>query len=147
VTNVRTVDSALSASVARERLNAMVSGAFALTGLLLAALGLYALLAYFVTERTKEIGIRIALGAQTARVTRSIVGGGFRLVGIGATIGLAGALLLSRSLKSLLFGVEGYDPVTYAGVLMLLGVVAAWASYVPARRAARVQPLLALRHE
>jgi putative ABC transport system permease protein len=147
VTRMRTLESAFGESVARERLNALVSGAFALSGLLLAALGLYGLLAFLVTERTKEIGIRIALGASLRGLTRSVIGGGIRLVALGAVIGVGGALLLSRLVGPLLFGVTPYDPATYATVLALLGTVAVWASYLPARRAARVEPLVALRQE
>src|SRR5207244_12416273 len=127
---------ALAESLARERLNAIVSAAFALSGLLLTALGLYGLLAYLVTARTKEIGIRIALGAQLGRLTRSVVGEGVRLVAIGAAVGVRGALLVSRSLGALLFGVTPYDAETYLAVLALLGLIGSWASYVPARRAA-----------
>ena len=147
VTSVRTFDSALAESLARERLNALVSGSFAVSGLLLASLGLYGLLAFLVAERTKEIGIRIALGAQVGKVTRSVIGGGLRLVGLGAAIGLVLSLLLLRFFGTLLFGVTPYDAWTYAGVLALLGAVAAAASYVPARRAGRVEPLVALRQE
>src|SRR5262249_29950674 len=147
VTKVRMLDTALAESLARERLNAIVSAAFALSGLLLAALGLYGLLAYLVTERTKEIGIRIALGEQVGRLTRSVVGEGLRLVAIGAAVGVGGALVVSRSLGALLFGISPYDAETYAIVVALLGLVAGCASYVPARRAARVQPLVALRQE
>jgi len=147
VTKIRTLEGALAESVARERLNALVSGAFALSGLLLASFGLYGLLAFIVTERTKEIGIRIALGAQLGRLKGSVVGGGLRLVAIGAAIGVVGAMLVLRTLGSLLFQVTPRDVSTYAAVLALLCVVAAVASYVPARRAARVEPLLALRQE
>ena len=147
VTRVQTLEGALAESVARERLNAMVSGAFAISGLLLASLGLYGLLAFVVTERTKEIGIRIALGEQLARLRGSVVVGGLRLVAIGAVIGLAGSVLALRSLRSLLFQVTPGDVSTYAVVLTLLCGVAALASYVPARRAARVEPLVALRQE
>jgi predicted permease len=147
VTNIRTFEGALAESLARERLNALVSGAFALSGLILASLGLYGLLSFLVAERTKEIGIRIALGAQLRRLMQSVVGGGLRLVAIGAGIGLGGALLLLRSLGTLLFGVTPYDLSTYATVLTLLCAVAVLASYVPARRAARVEPIVALRHE
>lgn len=147
VTKIRTFEGALAESVARERLNALVSGAFALSGLLLASLGLYALLAFIVTERTREIGIRIALGAQKGRVTRNVIGGGLSLVAIGAMIGIAGSLLLLRSLRGLLFGVAANDLSTYVGVLLLLCAVAAVASYMPARWAARVEPLVALRQE
>jgi putative ABC transport system permease protein len=147
VTKVRTLESAFGESVARERLNALVSGAFALSGLLLASLGLYGLLAFLVAERTKEIGIKIALGARLGALTRAVIGGGIRLVAVGAAIGVVGSLLLSRWLAPLLFGVAPYDPATYAAVLALLGIVAVWASYLPARRAARVEPLVALRQE
>jgi predicted permease len=147
VTRIRTFEGALTESLARERLLALISGGFAAIGLLLASLGLYGLLAFLVTERTKEIGIRMVLGAQTGRVTRSVVGGGLRLVAIGAAIGIAGSLVLLRSLQTLLFGVTPNDAATYAVVLALIAIVAALASYLPARRAARVEPLTALRQE
>ena len=147
VTSVRTLETALTESIARERLNALVSATFGLSGLLLAALGLYGLLAYFVTERTKEIGIRISLGAPLGRVTASVVGNGLRLVAVGSFVGFGASLLLGRWLESLLFGVRPYDAATYATVLALICLVTALASYVPARRAAGVEPLAALREE
>ena len=147
VTEVRSFASLLSESVARERLNALVVGAFALSALLLSSLGLYALLAFLVTERTRELGIRIALGARLSRLSASVVGGGLRLVATGAAIGVIVSLPLLRSFGTLLFGVSPHDPTTYAGGLTLLLVVAALASYLPARRAARVEPLVALRQE
>lgn len=147
VTKIRTFENALAESVARERLNAMVSGAFALSALLLASLGLYGLLAFVVAERTKEIGIRIALGAQLGRLKRSVVARGLALVGVGAAIGMGGAVVVLRSLDTLLYRVTSDDLSTYAAVLAILGVVAALAAYVPARRAGRVQPILALRQD
>ena len=147
VTKVRTFESAVAESIARERLNAMVVGGFALSALAVSSLGLYALLAFLVTERTKEIGIRIALGARLAGLAASVVGGGLRLVGIGAAIGVAASFLLLRSFGTLLFGVSPTDGSTYAAVVALLMTVAAAASYIPARRAARVEPLVALRQE
>ena len=147
VRRVRTFEGALADSIAQERLSALVFGALAAIGLLLASLGLYALLAFLVAERTKEIGVRIALGAQSGRLIGSVVGGGLSLVAIGAGIGFGGALLVLRSLATLLFGVTPYDLSTYATVLILLCAVAAVASYVPARRAAQVEPIVALRQE
>ena len=147
VTKVRTYELALGESLARERLIALLSGAFALCGLLLAGLGLYGLLAFLVAERTKEIGIRMALGAQVRQVTRSIVASGLRLAAIGAAIGIAGSLVVLQSLRTMLFGVTPHDATTYGAVMLVLGGVAAIASYVPARWAARVEPLTALRQD
>ena len=147
VSRIRTFDDAIAESLARDRLSALVSGAFALCALLLVSLGLYGLLSFLVTERTKELGIRIALGAHVGRLTRSVIAGGLRLVGLGSLLGIAGALLLLRWLSTLLFGVTPNDLWTYASVLMLLLTVAALASYIPARRAARVEPLIALRQD
>jgi ABC-type antimicrobial peptide transport system permease subunit len=147
VSNVRTFEDAIGESLARELLSALVSGAFALSGLLLASLGLYGLLALLVAGRTKEIGIRIALGAQPGQLQRSVVGGGLRLVALGAVIGVGGSLVLFRLAGTLLFGVTPYDLSTYVTVLTLLGIIGVLASYLPARRAARVEPLVALRQE
>jgi putative ABC transport system permease protein len=147
ISSVRTMETALAESLARERISALISTSFAVGGLVLAALGLYGLLAYLVAERTKDIGIRIALGARLARITGSIVAGGLTLVAIGAALGVAGSLLLLRPLGALLFGVTPYDASTYAIVIGTVAVIAALASYLPARRAARIEPLVALRYE
>ena len=147
VSKIRTFDDAVAESLAREKLSALVSSAFALCALLLVSLGLYGLLAFLVTERTKELGIRIALGAHVGRLTRSVIGRGLGLVGAGAAIGIVGAVLLLRWLGTLLFGVTPNDLSTYALVLALLSLIAALASYIPARRAAHIEPLLALRQE
>jgi putative ABC transport system permease protein len=147
VTDIRTFEEALIESLAQERLSALVSGAFALSGLLLAGLGLYALLAFLVTERTREIGLRMALGADGGQLRRSIVATGLRLVAIGSAMGVALSLFVLPLFNTLLFGVTANDAATYAVVLTLLTTIAGFASYLPARRAARVQPLVALRQE
>ena len=147
IRNVRMFEEAVAESLAQERLTALVSGAFALSGLLLASLGLYALLAFMVTERTREIGLRIALGAQGSELTWSVVRDGLRLVAIGAAAGVAVSLAVLPLFGTLLFGVKPTDLTTYGVVLTLLAAVAGLASYVPASRAARVEPLTALRQE
>ena len=147
VIEVRMLEEAFAESVARDRLNALVSAAFAMSALLLASLGLYGLLAYSVEERTNEIGIRMALGARASEVVRMVVGEGLRLVCVGASFGLAAAFALSRLLESLLFGVTAHDPATFAGVAVLLAVVSALAALIPARHATMVNPLVALRKD
>ena len=147
VTQIRTFEEALAERLAQERLSAVVSGAFALSGLLLASLGLYALLAFLVTERTREIGLRIALGAHRGELTWAVVKDGLRLVAIGAGAGVAISFVVLPLFGTALFGVAPTDGVTYSVVLILLAVVTGIASYVPARRAARVEPLTALRQD
>jgi predicted permease len=147
IRNVQMFEEAVAESLAQERLTALVSGAFAISGLLLASVGLYALLAFTVTERTREIGLRIALGAHRGQLTRSVVASGIRLIAIGAAAGVAISLVVLSRFEALLFGVKPTDAATYALVLTLLTVVGGLASYVPARRAARVEPLTALRQE
>ena len=147
VTQIATFEEALSERLAQERLSALVSGAFALSGLLLAALGLYALLAFMVGERTREIGLRIALGAHARQLTWSVVSGGLRLVAVGAAAGVVVSLAVLPWFETMLFGVAPYDVATYMVVVALLAVIAAVASFIPARRAANVEPLTALRQE
>jgi putative ABC transport system permease protein len=135
----------VSNSVAEPRFRTMLLGGFALTALVLAAVGVYGLISFSVAQRTREIGIRVALGARPAQVTRPIVREGLTLALIGIALGLAGAAFATRLLSALLFGVEATDPLTFAGVAVLLLAVALLASYLPSRRALRVDPLTALR--
>jgi putative ABC transport system permease protein len=147
VTEVRMLEDAFADSAARERLNAVVSGAFAACALLLATLGLYGLLAFTVAERTNEIGIRLALGAQASRVLRMVMSQGLGLVAVGGVLGLVIAFAISRFLETLLFRVKAYDPVTFGAVAALLMIVSILAVLVPARRATRINPVVALRNE
>jgi len=147
VARVGTMAEALSESVSLPRFRALLMAIFAATALLLAAIGIYGVIAYSVTQRTQEIGVRMALGATAASVLRLVVGQGSRLALLGIALGLAGALGLSRVLKTMLFGVTSTDPLTFAAVIVILGTVTILASLVPAFRAARVDPVIALRHE
>jgi putative ABC transport system permease protein len=130
-----------------DRMISILSASFALVATLLAAIGLYGVLAYSVAQRTREIGIRMALGAQRSDVLRMTLGGGLRLVLAGAAIGLVAALVLTRVMSSLLFGVGPTDPLTFISITIVLIGVAVLASYVPALRATRVDPMFALRYE
>jgi ABC-type antimicrobial peptide transport system permease subunit len=122
-------------------------GAFAALALLLAAIGLYGSLSYAVTQRSREIGLRMALGASSRGVLAMVVGRGLALTGAGLAIGLALAAAGTRSMKTMLYGVDALDPATYAGVSGLLCAIAALACWIPARRAARVDPIVVLREE
>jgi putative ABC transport system permease protein len=143
--DVRTMDEVVSRSVAQRRLTMTMLATFAGAALLLAAVGIYGVIAYSVTQRTQEIGIRVALGAQRRDVLRMVVGQAAVLSLIGIGLGAAGAIVLTRWMADLLFGVEPFDPLTFVLVGGLLGAVALLASYVPGRRATRVDPVVALR--
>jgi putative ABC transport system permease protein len=147
VSDIQPMNELLSGSLAEQRFNMLLLVLFATLALILAAVGIYGLTAYAVSQRTHEIGIRLALGAQQRDVMRLVVGDGARLAFFGIALGLAGALALTRVMTSLLFEVKPTDPATFAGVAILLAMVALAACYIPARRAMRVDPMIALRHE
>jgi predicted permease len=147
VSKFRTMEQVISESTARQDFNMLLLTIFAATALLLAALGIYGLMSYSVEQRTQEIGIRVALGASGSDMLRMVIGRGLLLAGIGLAAGLAAALGLTRLLSSLLFGVKTYDPIALGGVVVTLAAVAWVAIYIPARRATRIDPLVALRYE
>ena len=143
---VRTMDQWLSSNAAQPRLNAVLLAIFAAVALLIAAIGIYGVLAYSVTQRTREIGVRMALGAQRGNVVSLVVREGMLVAIAGIGAGLAASAALSRILATLLFGVRPRDPGTFALVAALLAVIALAACLLPARRAARVDPMVALRY-
>ncbi len=145
--NVRTMDEWLSNTAAQPRLNAVLLGVFSGIALLIAAIGVYAMLAYSVNQRTREIGVRMALGAQPGSVLRLVLQEGMTVGLAGIAVGLLGGIALGRAVASLVYGVPVRDPVTYAGVALVLTAVALIACAIPARRASRVDPMVALRYE
>jgi predicted permease len=147
VYDVHTMRERLHDSLARQRFAATMLGAFALFALILAAVGVYGVISYLVTQGTHDIGVRIALGAQRGNIVRMVVGQGMGMAGAGVVLGLAGAAALTRVMASLLFGVSATDAVTFSAVAVFLGAVALLASYVPALRATRVEPTVALHEE
>jgi len=147
VTDVKTMGEVLDREVFERRANMLLLSIFAGAALLLASLGIYGVLAYLVSQRTQEIGIRMALGARPRDVLLAVAGQGVALSAAGIVVGVAGALAVTRVLSKLLFGIGATDPATFASVAALLMAVAALASYIPARRAMRVDPILALREE
>ena len=147
VANVRALDQVISDSVAPRRLSSVLLGIFAGVALALASVGIYGVLSHLVTQRRHEIGVRMALGAERKDVLKLVVGHGLRLAILGLGIGLAASLALTRSLESMLFGVRPKDPLTFGLVSMILMSVALFASYLPARRATKVDPIVALRYE
>jgi putative ABC transport system permease protein len=147
VYNIRTVEELIGRSVATPRFNTLLLGLFAGVALILTAVGLYGVISYSVAQNTQQIGIRVALGAQAGSVFKLIVGQGTRLTLIGVAIGLGAAYLLTRLLANLLYGVTATDPWTFVGVSVVLMFVAFIACYLPARRATRIDPVVALRYE
>ena len=147
ITSIFTFDDAVDRAMARPRLLTVLLGAFGALGLILGALGIYGVLAYLVNERQREIGVRIALGAPASSVLWMFVGRGLVLTTAGLAIGLGGAFMLTRLMSGVLYGVKATDPLTFAGVATLLLGVAALASWIPARRAAHVDPVEALRSD
>jgi putative ABC transport system permease protein len=147
VTDVATLPGALSASLAEPRFRTLILGLFSTIALALAAVGIFGVISYSVSRRTREIGIRIALGATSASVRRLVVGESAKLVFFGLAAGVPAALVLTRFLSTLLFDVRPADPLTFMGVAVLLALVALAASYIPVRRAMRVDPMVALRDE
>ena len=147
VTELRTMDQIVASNVATPRFQALLLGSFAALGLLLAMVGIYGVISYAASQRTHEIGVRMALGAQRRDVLRLIVGHVMILAAAGIATGIAGALALSRFLQSLLFEIKPTDPATYVGVGLMLTIVVCAACYIPARRAMRVEPMVALRYE
>jgi len=145
LSSINSMDSLIDNSLGPRRFNLYLLSAFAGVALALAAIGLFGVMAYLVSQRTREIGVRLALGATRGEVFRLILGRGMTLAGVGAVIGIGGALWLTRVMETLLFSVSRTDPATFITVPLALIAVAALACYLPARRAMRVDPVIALR--
>ena len=147
VYDVATMSELVAASLERRRFAVTLLALFSVLALFLACIGLYGEIAYLVAHRTYEIGIRMALGAQRGSVLMIVIGEGVKLALIGISVGVAGALLLTRFLSSLFFGVHPTDPLTFGSVIVVLLGVALSACYIPARRATKINPMVVLRHE
>jgi putative ABC transport system permease protein len=147
VNHIQSMAMIISKSVAEPRFRTWLLSAFAVAGLALTLIGIYGVISYSVGQRTQEIGIRVALGAQPESIFRLILGQGLRLALLGAVAGLLGAFAVTRLIAGELFGVKPADPATLIGTVLLMFLVASLASYLPARRATRVDPVIALRQE
>jgi putative ABC transport system permease protein len=147
IADIRTLEQIKSASMGGRRVPSVLLGVFGVVALILAGIGIYGVIAYSVAQRTREIGIRVALGASERSLIRLVLDRGVVLTLIGLAIGLAGAFALTRLMASMLFGIGARDPMTMASVGIVLASVAMLASYVPARRAMKVDPIVALRYE
>jgi putative ABC transport system permease protein len=147
VSKVQTMEQIVAGSVTQQRFNLTLLGVFAALALLLAAVGIYGVISYSVTQRTREIGVRMALGARAHDVSRLVIGQCIKLALLGVALGLGGALALTRWMKTLLFNVSETDPLTFTAIAFLLTAVALLAGWLPARRATKVDPLVALRHD
>jgi predicted permease len=147
ISGAQTMNNVISDSLAMRRFSMILFGVFAALALLLSSVGIYGVISYLVGQRTREIGIRVALGARRTDVLRLVLGHGLKMACIGVVIGLAASLGLTRLMANMLYGVSATDPLTFAGVAILLTLVALAACYIPARRAMRVDPIVALRYE
>lgn len=147
VANIKTMEQWISESVEQPRLRTVLFGVFSAVALILSVVGIYGVMSYAVTQRTHELGIRMALGAQAGDVLRMVIGQGMKLAVLGVMLGLPASLVLTRLIKSLLFSVSATDPLTFAVIALLLMSVALLACYFPARKAMKADPMVALRHE
>lgn len=147
ISNVRTMRDVVSASVGDKRFTMLLLGTFAAVALLLAAIGAYGVISYGVSQRTQEIGVRMALGARETDVVAGVLREGIALASLGVTLGVVGGVAMSRLFEALVFEISPTDPLTYAGVVALLGLTALAASFFPAWRASRVDPVISLRSE
>ena len=147
VFNVRTMEQTVAQSIAARRFSMLLLTVFAIVALALASLGIYGLMSYAVAQRTREIGVRMALGAQMGDVLKLVIGQGMKLAFVGVMLGLVASLALAQLMKALLFGVSATDPVTFIAIALLLTAVALVACWLPAHRATKVDPMEALRYE